>query len=70
MISVYLLKMIVPWSVFLYMSDLSLDINLFNIYREEHTVATKIIQQAVTLFSLTLYLLYSKSYSARVCICL
>ena len=35
-----------------------------------YTVATKIIQQAVTLFSLTLYLLYSKNYRARVCICL
>ena len=32
----------------------------------EYTVATKIIQQAVTLFSPTLYLLYSKSYGSRV----
>ena len=35
-----------------------------------YTVATKIIQQAIILFSLTLYLLSSKSYRARVCICL
>ena len=31
-----------------------------------YTVATKIIQQAVTLFSPTLYLLYSKSYGSRI----
>ena len=31
-----------------------------------YTVATKIIQQAITLFFPTLYLLYSKSYGSRV----
>ena len=31
-----------------------------------HTVATKIIQQAVTLFFPTLYLLYNKCYRSRV----
>ena len=31
-----------------------------------NTVATKIIQQTVTLFFPTLYLLYSKSYASRV----